>query len=219
MLPTVIDDLYLNYAVAGLGGRYCEGKLALTTGLDADELTLLGTLNEAEGANLACHNTNAAGRTAGLAITAAAKAFDTAVKTSATAARTAYTTETGGVSTEGGCVGNDTMGMLNIGASVDEHAADLLHWRADKLPDGDELIAEGIPRVDCGGLHRDPFCNDFFTFALAFGEPREGDGDFTSRSPAFARTAAALAPPVSQSSLTVARCFASTILAASSVAQ
>ena len=54
MLPTVIDDLYLNYAVAGLGGRYCEGKLALTGTMSAGDLTLLGTLNEAEGANLAC---------------------------------------------------------------------------------------------------------------------------------------------------------------------
>ena len=106
MLPTVIDSLYLNYAVTGLGGRYCEGKLALTTGLSAGDLTLLGTLNEAEGANLACHNTDATGRAAGLAITAAAQAFSAA--SGAAAKKTVYTTAQNGVTLQALAQGTGT---------------------------------------------------------------------------------------------------------------
>ena len=106
LLPTVIDSLYLNYAVAGLGGRYCEGKLALTTGLSSDDLTLLGTLSEAEGANLACHNTDATGRAAGLAITAAAQAFSDA--SGVAAKKTAYTTAQGGVTLQALAQGTGT---------------------------------------------------------------------------------------------------------------
>ena len=85
-----LDALYTNHAVPGLGGRYCEGLAALTHGMTADQLTMLGTLNEADFQT--CHNTDATGRAAGMEITAAAKHFwdegDVASK------RTAYTSWT-----------------------------------------------------------------------------------------------------------------------------
>ena len=51
------DALYESYAVAGLGGRYCEGLAALTHGMTGHQLTMLGTLNEAWGQT--CHNADA----------------------------------------------------------------------------------------------------------------------------------------------------------------
>ena len=54
-----LDALYTNHAVPGLGGRFCEGLAALTHGMTADQLTMLGTLNEASGQT--CHNADVAG--------------------------------------------------------------------------------------------------------------------------------------------------------------
>ena len=84
------DALYTSYALEGLGGRYCEGLAALTHGLTADELTMLGTLTEAS--SQTCHNADKDGRAAGEEITAAAQAYSAA--STVAAKKTAYTTTT-----------------------------------------------------------------------------------------------------------------------------
>ena len=69
-------------------GWLSEGLVALTHGLTADELTMLGTLNEASAQT--CHNADKDGRAAGEAITAAAKVYYDA--STVDAKKTAYTT-------------------------------------------------------------------------------------------------------------------------------